>query len=178
MAHFGCAWDHRGHDHPVHRPGWNGLARDGVRRYQWGCRMIDYIVLQRIEEGLRTRTKVVLPSEYHVRGDYIQVLVEKGWGRSQIAWVTGWNCSTDKEPRSSVISQAFRVTTEGIPAGSKIVGADPNRDTTRFDGVAICAGPLKIIVEGGAETIAELAERMMESAKAMQAEAELLECGA
>lgn len=139
--------------------------------------MIDFIVLQRIEEGLRTKQKVSLPAEYHVRADYIKVLQSKGWGRGQIGFVTGWNVPPEQENPSAYITQARRVVTEAIPAGTEIYGTPKARPTLRYDGVAICAGPLKIIVEGSPETIIDLAERLIESARFMQTEDQLQDSG-
>lgn len=138
--------------------------------------MIDQVLLARIEEGLRTDTKVVVPRGYHVRADYIDILLRKGWGKGQIERVTGWNMWEGRNKPTAVISQPYKVHVESVPAGTPIHGVDGGKNVPKWDAVVLSVGPLKLVLEGNVEAIEEIAARMVQSARAMQAD--VMELGA
>lgn len=135
-------------------------------------------MLGRIEEGLRTNTKVVLPRGYHPRADYIDVLLRKGWGRSQIERITGWNMWEGRHRPSAVITSASKLNVESVPAGTEIHAVAGDRSATITQAVVLAIGPLKIAVEGNPEAIEALAARMIESARVMRGDDTLLDLGA
>lgn len=136
------------------------------------------VLLGRIEEGLRTDTKVVPPRGYHARADYVDVLIRKGWGKGQIERITGWNMCHARVQPNAIITNIRHVNVEAVPAGTEIHGVAGPQEATRMQAVVLSAGALKIVIEGYPESIEAIAGQMMESARVMRGDAPLREVGA